>query len=1373
MRNAAEVLDRVQAEVAGILGTEAPDVDPDRTFLDLGFTSMAAVELASRLEAVTGLTLSVTLGFDHPTCRAAAAYLATCLGIADEEPALAVSAPAPAPAAQDGDPIVVVGMACRYPGARSPEELWNLVAAGIDAVTPFPEDRGWDLGGLYHPDPAHPGTSYARDGGFVDDADRFDPDFFGISPREALAMDPQQRLLLEVAWEVFEDAGLDAAELRGSETGTFVGLATHDYYGAHAARVPPELEGYFGTGNAGSVASGRLAYAFGLCGPAITVDTACSSSLVALHLACQALRRGECALALVGGATIMSSPAMFVEFSRQRVLSLDGRCRSFAADADGAGWAEGVGMLVVERLSDAERRGHRVLAVVRGSAINQDGATNGLTAPSGQAQERVMRAALADARLAPDDVDAVEGHGTGTPLGDPIEARAVIAAYGTGRAVDRPLRLGSLKSNIGHSQAAAGVGGIIKMVKALEHESLPRTLHAAAPTTAVDWAAGAVALLREAVPWTAAGRPRRAGVSAFGVSGTNAHVILEQPPLAAPRADVDEADVSLMVSARDPEALAAQAERLAAHLDRFPTAVLSDVALTLAARTRLAHRAVVVGADAPTLRRELGLLAGGRRGEGAVRGVARHRGRTAFVFPGQGCQWPGMAVDLLVDGSAFAASLRLCDAALSVHVPWSVEDVLGRRSGAPELDRLDVVQPVLFAVMVSLAAEWRAAGVAPDVVVGHSQGEVAAAHVAGALSLEDAVRIVAARGDALAALTGRGAMAAVGLSRTAIVDRLDTSAGRLEIAAVNDPGSVVVTGAPAAVEELVRACKQDGLRATAIAVDFAAHSRQVDEAAELFAGRLDGIAPTATDVGFVSSVTGDELDAGRLDVEYWLRNLRQTVEFEWATRTLSRIGVRTFLEMSPHPALTTAIETTLATAPDADGTIVVGSIRREEAGRRRLLLSQATAWAAGLDVAWPSATGARRVSLPTYAFRRRRFWLEPSAPGSASAALTGAEPQDRPVPAGVLDPGTAVALVRSELAVLLGHPTADDVDPTRTFLELGCDSVRASELRLRLQDATGVDLPPRVLDEHPTPDALAGHIVSGAGTIGGTPSAGETVSGSSFGVLLRDAHRQGAVAEFTRLLGAASGLRPSFTSLDGVGAALAPTPMSAGPELPELICIPSFMPGSGPMQFARFAAGFAQTRRISALRLPGFGPADRLPASWAAATGAMAEAVRRHTAGRPFVLVGYSIGGAIAHAIAEALEQENQMPSGTVLIDTYDPHSAAAADAFGAALGHVLDRAHEAVAIEDAKLLALGSYVDALDGWRPSAVNSPSLAIRAAERLGAAEAWSLASEEREVVGDHFSVIEGDVAAVVEATSEWMRDRLTGARSGAALTERVR
>jgi acyl transferase domain-containing protein/acyl carrier protein len=877
------------------------------------------------------------------------------------------------------EPIAIVAMSCRYPGgADSPEALWRLVDEGRDAISGFPADRGWDLDGLYHPDPGHSGTAYAREGGFLHDAADFDPAFFDISPREAYAIDPQQRLLLELTWEVFERAGIDARSRRGSRTGVFTGVMYDDYASRLYRSVPPEYEAYLGSGSAGSVASGRVSYTFGLEGPAVTVDTACSSSLVALHLAVQALRRGECSLALAGGVTVMATPGVFIEFSRQRGLSPDGRCKAFAASADGTGWGEGAGLVLLERLSDAQREGHPVLAVVRGSAVNSDGASSQLTAPNGPSQERVIRQALADAGLSTGDVDVVDAHGTGTRLGDPIEAQALLATYGQGRPASRPLRLGSIKSNIGHTQAAAGVAGVIKLVQAIVRGTLPRTLHVDQPSPEVDWTAGAVSLLTAPEPWPEVDRPRRAAVSSFGISGTNAHVILEQAPPAerpAERTPSGPAVLPWLLSARSEPALRAQATRL--HDQLAADAHPDDIAYALATtRVGFEHRAVVLGRTVAELRDGLGALSLGEPFADVITGIAGAPGQTVFVFPGQGSQWPGMARELLASSTVFRETIESCAAALGPYTGWSLLDVLDERPGSAPLERVDVVQPTLFAVMVSLAAVWRSLGVHPDAVAGHSQGEIAAAYVAGALSLADAARIVALRSRALTELAGAGGMLSVALSADALRGRLAGYGDELHLAALNGASSSVVSGTPGALDQFAAACAAQAIRTHRVPVDYASHSAQVTDVRKRLLAELDGITPRDTAIAFYSAVTGDRLDTAGLDAGYWYRNLRETVLFDQVTRALIRDGHRLFVESSPHASLTFAVQETADEL--AKAVTVTGTLRRDHDAGRELLRAAGRVHAHGTAVHWPALLGTAdhaRVELPTYPFQRERYWL--------------------------------------------------------------------------------------------------------------------------------------------------------------------------------------------------------------------------------------------------------------------------------------------------------------------------------------------------------------------------------------------------------------
>ncbi len=1427
----AVTIQMVCEHTAAVLGRgDAADVDSVEAFTDAGLNSLSAVELRNRLKAVTGATLPTTAVFDHPTPTELARHLLSHLdGTARPAPAVAERG-----RVSTGEPIAVVGMGCRYPGGVvSAADLWELVASGRDAIGEFPTDRGWDIETLFDPDPDAVGKCYTRHGGFIRDAAMFDAEFFGISRAEALAMDPQQRLLLETSWQALETAGIDPLSLRGSATGVFIGIYG-DGYGVGTAQA----QWYADTGHITSVASGRIAYKLGLAGPALSVDTACSSSLVALHLAAQSLRAGECDLALAGGSTVLATPSVFIGFSRQRGLSRDGRCKAFADAADGTGFSEGVGVLVLQRLGDACRLGRPVLAVLAGSAVNQDGASNGLTAPSGPAQQRVITAALADAGITGADVDVVEAHGTGTRLGDPIEAEALLATYGRAHTPDAPLWLGSIKSNIGHSQAAAGVAGVIKMIEAMRHQVLPATLHVDRPSSHVDWSSGTVRLLTEARAWPAvSGRPRRAGVSSFGVSGTNAHVIVEQVDLVGGDAVSGEEDgggvglvgggadggvVPWVISGKTASALAAQAGRLERYVRARPELDAVDVGYSLVTtRSVFDHRAVVVGDGRDELLAGLVGVADGRPDAAVICGGAVPTGKTVVVFPGQGAQWLGMGGQLYARYPVFAQAFDAVVDELDRHLRCRLREVMW---GDDEhlLNTTEFAQPSLFAVEVALFRLLEFWGVRPDFVMGHSVGELTAAHVAGSLCLQDAAMLVAARGRLMQALPAGGAMVAVQASEDEVRPMLGHD---VSIAAVNGPASVVISGARDTVNGIAGRLRERGRRIHALAVSHAFHSPLMEPMIAEFRAVAAEVTAGRPSIGVISNVTGQLVADDFASTDYWAGHIRAAVRFADSVRYANCAGANRFIEVGPSGGLTSLIEETLADAQIA----LVPTLRKDrpEPASVTAAAAHAFVWGAGLDwVAVFAGLNAKRVELPTYAFQHQKFWLAPARPVSDLAAEQ--TPAENESPLAVEDPGSTThmrtgtaALVHSAFAdrlaglsadqrlavtiqmvcehtaAVLGRGDAADVDSVEAFTDAGLNSLSAVELRNRLKAVTGATLPTTAVFDHPTPTELARHLLSHLdGTARPAPAVAEQPEGGidALADLFLQTCDSGFDEDGWRIVALASKMRERMTipvrnnDLKDVSC------LADGSSNVIVVCIPTLTVLSDIHEYRDLANALAGSHSIYSLPLPGFDPDDALPRDADVVLESLSRSILDGLGNSEhLVLAGYSSGGVLAYALSCHLAEKYQRrPLGVALIDTYLPSQLAGTTVdrgFGInETGRYLSRKVIQVArtlnqVNTTRLTAAAAYASIFRAWKPSAAAVPVLNIVAKDGIGdfqsvgaeRVNSWPTVADTVshtlvEVAGDHFEMITTSRESTAAVIRGWIsglnrRVRQTGAAAG--------
>ncbi|GAA0832582.1 type I polyketide synthase [Streptosporangium amethystogenes subsp. fukuiense] len=1308
------------------------------------------------------------------------------------------------------EPIAIVSMSCRYPGGvGSPEDLWRLLSEGQDAISSFPADRGWDM-------EAMSAVGFECQGGFLSDVAEFDAGFFGISPREALATDPQQRLLLEGVWEAVERAGIDPVSLRGSHTGVFVGTNGQDYMNL-CLETGTDVTNYFLTGAAASVLSGRLSYTLGLEGPTMTVDTACSSSLVAVHLAAQALRSGECGLALAGGVTVMATPLRFLGFGVESGMAPDGRCKAFSDTADGTTWSEGMGMLLLERLSDARRNGHQVLAVLRGSAINQDGASNGLTAPNGPSQRRVIRQALAGAGLTPAEVDAVEAHGTGTRLGDPIEAQALLATYGQNREADRPLLLGSIKSNLGHTQAAAGVAGVIKMVMAMRHGVLPRTLHIDTPSSHVDWTSGTVELLTEQAEWPQTGRPRRAGVSSFGISGTNAHVIIEQGP-EAPQAEPGMQDpasaagsVPWVVSARSGGALRAQARRLAAHVSAHRELKQGDVGFSLATtRSAFEHRAVVLAGDRDGVLAGLRAVAEDLPGAGVVRGVARAEPKLAVLFTGQGSQRAGMGQELYGRFPVFAQALDEVIAELDPRlereqagqpdggsVEWvgrSVREVLFAEPGSERaglLDRTGWAQPALFAVETALFRLVSSWGVRPAALAGHSIGEITAAHVAGVLSLSDACALVAARARLMQALPSGGAMVAVRAAEKEVAELLAGREGEVSVAAVNGSSSVVIAGVEEAVLALAAVLEGRGVRTRRLRVSHAFHSPLMDPMLADFRALARTLTYSPPRIPLVSTVTGEAAPAERLcSPDYWVDQVRGTVRFADGVRTLHHQGVRAYLELGPDGVLTAMAGDTLAAEPDV---VLVPVLRKDRDEQTAAMTALAELHVRGVPVDWRAVLPAgRQVELPTYAFEHRRFWPEATGFRTGDVAVAGSVAADHSLSAAAVGPAVSIPeadtarerlrglgeaqqyevlqeLVQRHAAAVLGHGDLSAVDFERDFFELGFDSLTATELRNSLVKAVGWEFPLMAVFENKNSAGLARWLRHELATRANTGQATATSAAhgdDTLAELFRGAFRAGKAQEAFGLLYAVARTRPMYDAPVDPREIPRPVPLASGAARPRLICVSSATVTGGVHQYARFAAHFRGERHVSALPLLGYALGEGLPATIDIALGSIAESVVQASEGEPFVLVGHSAGGVLAYGAAGVLEKSGISPEAVVMMDSFHPRAGGDSQMLSEqVLQYILQMETVFGEFNSARLSAMGYWSAIMADIKLADVNAPVLFVQCAEPFSDVEPesdyWRATPFDpshavRTIEANHFSMLAEKAADTARLIDGWFR-----------------
>lgn len=1287
--------------------------------------------------------------------------------------------------AQRTEPVAIVGMACRYPGGvNTPADFWSLLLSKTDAISHFPDNRGWNSEQIFDSSPDAFGKTYSTQGGFLHQGDQFDADFFGITPREALSMDPQHRLLLEIAYESIEQARIDPTTLHGSDTGVFIGNMYSDY-GARLMQTPSELEGHLQIGSAPGIASGRIAYALGLESTAITVDTACSSSLVALHLACQSLRQKECQLALAGGVTLMSTPWAFTEFSRQQGLSVGGRCKSFSADADGVSWAEGAGIVLLERLSDARKNGHHILAVIRGSAVNQDGKSQGLTAPNGLAQQRVIRQALENARLSAADIDVVEAHGTGTRLGDPIEADALLATYGQQHTAANPLYLGSVKSNIGHTQAAAGVTGVIKMVLAMQHEKMPPTLHANTRSPHIDWSSGALKLLTETVRWSVKSAPRRAGISAFGLSGTNAHLILEEAPAQknATADPQDDGQFPFLLSAKNQPALRAQAEKIIGLLNHNPALSLSNLAYSLAvSRAHFSHRAALLCDNRANLLSSLQALANHEIAPDTVTTEQRRPGKLVMLFTGQGSQYIGMGKALYERYPVFRASFdTLCeqlDALLNLPDARTLREIVF----TPEpqempslLAQTTFTQPALFALEVSLFRLLAHFGIQPDALSGHSVGEVAAAHVAGVLSLEDACQLIVARGQLMQSQPAGGAMIAIQASEAETVAQLSGYERQVAIAALNGPAATVISGDRETALKVAEYFSARGRRTTRLNVSHAFHSPHMEGMQETFRQQIASLTFHPPQIPLMSNVSGQLASAQQIcHPEYWVEHVCAPVRFLDGICDLAQEfddnAPVTFLEIGPQGILTTMAQHCLQ-PHQLKNAEFISPLSRGGQDTDELMNALARLHIRHCPVNWSAAFepyGCHLIELPTYAFQRQRYWLDgPDGVSLRSLATASLAAKLTPLPSQTARPLSIDDIVYSAIAKVMHLDANHTIAADRSLQEMGLDSMMATALKNRLTQATGMTLSPALLFDYPTPQTLINYLSQKAfsgrdAVVDERPSDTTDILAPGLSKLVSQAFIQQQFDHGLQLMDVIGQMARPLTRealpLNGSPA----IKLASGTRQPAIYCIAPYMP-LGIFQYAELAASFEQDREIWVLPNPGFSKETPLPGSIGQLVEYYQYAISQCTGKAPFVLAGHSGGGVLAHALTAHLESQDIFPVAQVLIDSYPPGS------MSTALRHALMRTLGELWSElppaDDQIIAASWYQRLLTDSPLPTTTTPTLFLRAqaplpglphSHRESWQAQWPEVQAKIDVPGDHFSMIHQHANTTASQIQNWLK-----------------